>query len=248
MSGHSKWATIKRSKGKADAARGKLFNRIIREVTIAARIGGSDPESNPRLRSAISSARSANMPNKNVESAIQKGAGTLEGVNYEEIVFEGYGSGGVAVMIECMTDNRNRTVSEVRHVLTKYGGNLGTTNSVARMFKSTGLIRVAKDAMAEDQLMEVVLEAGAEDMEIDGEEFEILTPPDSFENVKSAIEKFNITPVSAELTKLPETTVPVQGENASRIMKMMEALDDLDDTQQVYANFDISEEDMEKMQ
>lgn len=248
MSGHSKWATIKRAKGKADAARGKLFNRIIREVTIAARIGGADPESNPRLRSAISSARSANMPNKNVESAIQKGAGTLEGVNYEEIVFEGYGSGGVAVMIECMTDNRNRTVSEVRHVLTKYGGNLGTTNSVARMFKSTGLIRVAKDAMAEDQLMEVVLEAGAEDMELDGEEFEILTPPDSFENVKSAIEKFNITPVSAELTKLPETTVPVQGENASRIMKMMEALDDLDDTQQVYANFDISEDEMEKMQ
>lgn len=248
MSGHSKWATIKRAKGKADAARGKLFNRIIREVTIAARIGGADPESNPRLRSAISSARSANMPNKNVESAIQKGAGTLEGVNYEEIVFEGYGAGGVAVMIECMTDNRNRTVSEVRHVLTKYGGNLGTTNSVARMFKSTGLIRVAKDAMAEDQLMEIVLEAGAEDMELDGEEYEILTPPDSFENVKTAIEKFNITPASAELTKLPETTVPVQGENASRIMKMMEALDDLDDTQQVYANFDISEADMEKMQ
>jgi YebC/PmpR family DNA-binding regulatory protein len=147
-----------------------------------------------------------------------------------------------------MTDNRNRTVSEVRHVLTKYGGNLGTTNSVARMFKSTGLIRVAKDAMAEDQLMEIVLEAGAEDMEMDGEDNEILTPPDSFENVKTAIEKFNITPASAELTKLPETTVPVQGENASRIMKMMEALDDLDDTQQVYANFDISEADMEKMQ
>jgi YebC/PmpR family DNA-binding regulatory protein len=247
MSGHSKWATIKRAKGKADAARGKLFNRIIREVTIAARIGGSDPESNPRLRSAISSARSANMPNKNVESAIQKGAGTLEGVNYEEIVFEGYGPGGVAVMIECMTDNRNRTVSEVRHALTKYGGNLGQTNSVARMFKLIGMIRVSKDAMAEDQLMEVVLEAGADDMKLDGDEFEILTPTDTFENVKSAIEKFNITPVSAELTKIPETTVPVQGDSASRIMKMMDALDDLDDTQHVYANFDISDEEMENL-
>jgi YebC/PmpR family DNA-binding regulatory protein len=247
MSGHSKWATIKRAKGKADAARGKLFNRIIREVTIAARIGGSDPESNPRLRSAISSARSANMPNKNVESAIQKGAGTLEGVNYEEIVFEGYGPGGVAVMIECMTDNRNRTVSEVRHALTKYGGNLGQTNSVARMFKLIGMIRVSKDAMVEDQLMEVVLEAGADDMKLDGDEFEIVTPTDTFENVKSAIEKFNITPVSAELTKIPETTVPVQGDSASRIMKMMDALDDLDDTQHVYANFDISDEEMENL-
>jgi YebC/PmpR family DNA-binding regulatory protein len=248
MSGHSKWATIKRAKGKVDAARGKLFNRIIREITIAARIGGGDPESNPRLRSAVSSARSANMPNKNVESAIQKGSGTLEGVNYEEILFEGYGPGGVAVMIECMTDNRNRTVSEVRHALTKYGGNLGQTNSVARMFKSTGMIRVAKDAMAEDQLMEVVLEAGAEDMKLDGDEFEILTPTDAFEDVKSAIEKFNITPVTAELTKLPETTVPVQGDSASRIIKMMDALDDLDDTQHVYSNFDISDEEMEKLE
>jgi YebC/PmpR family DNA-binding regulatory protein len=187
------------------------------------------------------------MPNKNVESAIQKGAGTLEGVNYEEIVFEGYGPGGVAVMIECMTDNRNRTVSEVRHALTKYGGNLGQTNSVARMFKLIGMIRVSKDAMAEDQLMEVVLEAGADDMKLDGDEFEILTPTDTFENVKSAIEKFNITPVSAELTKIPETTVPVQGDSASRIMKMMDALDDLDDTQHVYANFDISDEEMENL-
>lgn len=247
MSGHSKWATIKRAKGKVDAARGKLFNRIIREVTIAARIGGPDPDSNPRLRSAVSSARSANMPNKNVESAIAKGSGTLEGVNYEEIVFEGYGPGGVAVMIECMTDNRNRTVSEVRHALTKYGGNLGQTNSVARMFKLTGMIRVSKDAMAEDQLMEVVLEAGAEDMQLDGDEFEILTPPDTFENVKTAIEKFNITPVMAELTKLPETTVQVSGDSASRIMKMVDLLDDLDDTQHVYSNFDISDEEMENL-
>ena len=247
MSGHSKWATIKRQKGKADAARGKLFNRLIRELTIAARIGGSDPESNPRLRTAISAARAANMPNKNIESAVLKGSGQMEGVAYEEVTFEGYGPGGVAVMIECMTDNRNRTVAEVRHVLTKYGGNLGQTNSVSWMFKSKGIIRVAKDSMAEDELMEVVLEAGAEDMSLDGEEYEIITTPDKFDPVREALEKFNIKPLSAELTKILENSVKVEGDNASRILKLMEAIDDLDDTQHVYANFDISDEDMEKL-
>ncbi len=247
MSGHSKWATIKRQKGKADAARGKLFNRLIREITIAARIGGGDTESNPRLRTAVSAARAANMPGKNIESAILKGSGQLEGVAYEEITFEGYGPGGVAVMIECMTDNRNRTVAEVRHVLTKYGGNLGQTNSVAWMFKSKGIIRVPKDSMAEDALMEVVLEAGAEDMSLDGDEFEIITPPDAFDQVREALEKFNVKPVSAELTKIPENSVKVDGENSSRVLKLMEAIDDLDDTQHVYANFDISDEDMEKL-
>lgn len=246
MSGHSKWATIKRQKGKADAARGKLFNRLIRELTIAARNGG-DPESNPRLRTAVSAARAANMPNKNIETAILKGSGQMEGVSYEEITFEGYGPGGIAIMIECMTDNRNRTVAEVRHVLTKYGGNLGQTNSVSWMFKSKGIIRVAKDSMAEDELMEVVLEAGAEDMSLDGEEFEILTSPDAFDPVREALEKFNIKPASAELTKIPENSVKVEGDNSSRIIKLMEAIDDLDDTQHVYANFDISDEDMEKL-
>lgn len=248
MSGHSKWATIKRAKGKADAARGKLFNRLIREITIAARMGGGDPNSNPRLRSAVTSARAANMPGKNVESAILKGTGQLEGVSYEEILFEGYGPGGIAVMIECMTDNRNRTVSEVRHALTKHGGNLGQSNSVAWMFKSKGIIRVAKDAMTEDALMEVVLEAGAEDMSLDGEEFEIVTAMEAFEDVRAALEKVNITPVSAELTKIADNPVKVEGENASKVIRLMEALDDLDDTQHVYANFDISDSDLESLE
>ncbi|NLD93073.1 MAG: YebC/PmpR family DNA-binding transcriptional regulator [Fibrobacter sp.] len=247
MSGHSKWATIKRAKGKTDAARGKLFNRLIREITIAARMGGGDATSNPRLRSAISSARAANMPGKNVENAIAKGTGQLDGVTYEEILFEGYGPSGIAVMVETMTDNRNRTVAEVRHAFTKYGGNLGTSNSVAYMFKSKGIIRVAQSAMAEDMLMDVVLEAGAEDMELDGDEFEIVTAPDTFENVKAALEKVNITPVSAELTKIPENPVKVEGENVAKVMKLMDALDDLDDTQNVYANYDISDSDLEQL-
>jgi YebC/PmpR family DNA-binding regulatory protein len=245
MSGHSKWATIKRAKGKTDAARGKLFNRLIREITIAARMGGGDVNSNPRLRSAISSARSANMPGKNVENAIAKGTGQLEGVTYEEIVFEGYGPSGIAVMVETLSDNRNRTVAEVRHAFTKYGGNLGTTNSVAYMFKTKGIIRVAQSAMSEDMLMEVVLDAGADDMVLDGEEFEIVTAPDAFENVKAALEKVNVTPVTAELTKIPENPVKVEGENVAKVMKLMEALDDLDDTQNVYANYDISDKDLE---
>ncbi|NLE00752.1 MAG: YebC/PmpR family DNA-binding transcriptional regulator [Fibrobacter sp.] len=247
MSGHSKWATIKRAKGKADAARGKLFNRLIREITISSRIGGGDPDSNPRLRSAIATARQNNMPGKNIESAILKGTGQLEGVTYEEITFEGYGPAGVAIIIECMTDNRNRTVAEVRHVLTKFGGNLGQSNSVAWMFKSKGVIRVPKDCMAEDALMEVVLEAGAEDMSLDGDEYEILTPTESFETVREALEKFNIKPASAELSKIPENTVKVEGENSAKLLKLMDALDDLDDTQHVYANFDISDEDMENL-
>lgn len=246
MSGHSKWATIKRSKGKADAARGKIFNRLIREITIAARMGGGDVNANPRLRSAVSNARAANMPNKNVESAIMKGTGQMEGVTYEEITFEGYGPGGIAVMIECMTDNRNRTVAEVRHALSKHGGNLGQNNSVSWMFKSKGIIRVAKDAMAEDTLMEVVIEAGAEDMALDGDEFGITTTVECFEDVRTALEKVNIQPAAAEISKIAENPVKVDGENVGKVMRLMEALDDLDDTQHVYANYDISDEDMEK--
>lgn len=246
MSGHSKWATIKRAKGKADAARGKLFNRLIREITVAARMGGGDINNNPRLRSAVASARTANMPGKNVESAILKGTGQLEGVSYEEITFEGYGPGGIAVMIECVSDNRNRTVAEVRHALTKHGGNLGQNNSVSWMFKSKGIIRVAKDAMAEEALMDVVLEAGADDMILDGDEFEISTSMENFEPVKDALTKVNITPASAELSKVPENTVKVAGEDVGKVLRLMEALDELDDTQHVYSNFDISDEDMEK--
>ena len=247
MSGHSKWATIKRSKGKADAARGKVFNRLIREITVAARMSGGDINSNPRLRTAVTSARTANMPGKNIDNAIMKGTGQLEGVSYEEVSFEGYAPGGVALLIECMTDNRNRTVAEVRHVLVKHGGNLGQTNSVARMFKSKGVIIVPKAAMSEDALMELVLEAGAEDMTIEGEEYEITTGFESFESVRHALEKAKVTPTSAEISKIAEIAVPIEGDNASKVIRLMEALDELDDTQHVYSNFDVSDETMAKL-
>jgi len=247
MSGHSKWATIKRAKGKVDAARGKLFNRFIREITIAARIGGGDITANPRLRTAVSAARAANMPNKNIESAIQKGTGQLEGVSYEEITFEGYGPGGVAILIETVTDNRNRIVSEVRHLLTKYGGNLGQTNSVARMFTTKGVITVAKDAMDEDALMELALEAGADDVDASGDEYEITTTVDTFDAVREALVNAKIEPTSAEITKVADVPTMLTADSASKVMKLVDALDDLDDTQHVYAAFDLSDEEAEKM-
>jgi len=248
MSGHSKWATIKRAKGKTDAARGKLFNRLIREITIAARMGGGDVSANPRLRTAVSAARAANMPGKNVDSAIKKGTGQLDGVNYEEITFEGYGPSGVAILIEAVTDNRNRTVAEVRHLLTKYGGNLGQTNSVARMFKSTGIITVAKDAVDEDKLMELVLEAGADDMSAEGgEEYEITTTVDAFDAVREAVIAAKIEPTSAEITKVVDTPVNLDAAAAVKVMKLVDALDELDDTQHVYAGFDVSDEEAAKM-
>jgi YebC/PmpR family DNA-binding regulatory protein len=247
MSGHSKWATIKRAKGKVDAARGKLFNRFIREITIAARMGGGDINANPRLRTAVSAARAANMPNKNIESAIQKGTGQLEGVSYEEISFEGYGPGGVAVLIEVVTDNRNRIVAEVRHLLTRHGGNLGQNNSVAWMFKTKGLITVAKDAIGEDELMELALEAGADDVDAEGDEYEISTTVDTFDAVREALVNAKIEPSSAEITKVVDNPVNLEADNASKIMKLVDALDELDDTQHVYAGFDISDEVAEKL-
>ena len=246
MSGHSKWATIKRAKGKTDAARGKVFSRLIREITIAARMGGGDKEGNPRLRSAIASARAANMPGKNIDSAIAKGTGTLEGVNYEEMTLEGFAPGGVSVLVECMSDNRNRTVSEVRHAITKGGGNLGAANSVSRLFKSKGIILVPLTAKDEDSLMEIVLEAGAEDMIVDGDQYEISTPIESFESVRTALEKAAIVPTSAELSKIPETTVRLEGESAFKVLRLLDELDELDDTQHVYSNLDVSDEDAEK--
>jgi YebC/PmpR family DNA-binding regulatory protein len=240
MSGHSKWATIKRAKGKADAARGKLFNRLIREITIAARAGGGDSNSNPRLRTAIAAARGANMPNKNIESAVLKGTGQLEGVTYEEITFEGYGPNGVPVLIEVVTDSRNRIVAEVRHLLTKFGGNLGQTNSVAYLFKAKGVITIAKDAMGEDELMELVLEAGADDFAAEGEEYEISTSVDAFDTVREALVNAKLEPTSAEITKVVDNPVMLTEENASRVMKMVDALDELDDAQHVYAGFDLS--------
>ncbi|HAJ79600.1 MAG TPA: YebC/PmpR family DNA-binding transcriptional regulator [Fibrobacteres bacterium] len=246
MSGHSKWATIKRSKGKADEARGKVFSRLIREITIAARMGGGDKEGNPRLRSAITSARAANMPGKNIDNAIAKGTGTLEGVNFEEMNMEGFAPGGVALLVECMSDNRNRTVSEVRHAMSKGGGNLGAANSVSWMFKAKGVIHVAKTAMEEDALMEIVLEAGAEDMIVDGDEYEITSPIDKFEDVRTALEKAAIAIVSAETAKIAENTVKLEGESAFKVMRLLDELDSLDDTQHVYSNIDISDEDAEK--
>jgi YebC/PmpR family DNA-binding regulatory protein len=246
MSGHSKWATIKHSKGKADAARGKIFNRLIREITVAAKMGGGIPENNPRLRSAIASARGQNMPGKNIENAILKGTGQLEGVVYEEFTLEGYALGGVAVLIECMSDNRNRTVSEVRHTMTKAGGNLAAVNSVAYQFHIRGFIQVPKSAADEDKLMEIALEAGADDMSAEGDSFEITTAPDTFENVRKAIEQAGITIGSAELTKVADTNVALEGEAAGKVLRLIDALDDLDDTQHVYANFDVSEETLKK--
>jgi YebC/PmpR family DNA-binding regulatory protein len=248
MSGHSKWATIKRSKGKADAARGRIFNRLIREITVAARMGGGDVINNARLRSAVSSARTQNMPGKNIDNAILKGTGKLEGVSYEDVSFEGYGPGGVALLIECMSDNRNRTVAEVRHILTKHGGNLGQTNSVAWMFKSKGVILVPKAGITEDQLMEIVLEAGADDLSSEGEEFEITTSFETFEPVRHALEKANIKPSSAEITKIGENPVQLEGDNAAKVIKLVDALDELDDTQHVYANFDVSAETMASLE
>ena len=245
MSGHSKWA-IKRSKAKP----------MQQEETVQPSYQRNHNHSQNRWRGCYCQSasqvccqqcRQATCPKKH-RGCYFKGTSRLEGVSYEEITFEGYGPGGIAVLIECMTDNRNRTVSEVRHVLTKHGGNLGQTNSVSWMFKNKGLIRVAGDAMAEDQLMEVVLEAGAEDISLDGDEYEIVTTPETYEAVKEALEKINIIPASAELTKIPENTVKVEGENVSKVLKLMDALDDLDDTQHVYANFDISDADMEKLQ
>ncbi|MDR3012187.1 MAG: YebC/PmpR family DNA-binding transcriptional regulator [Chitinispirillales bacterium] len=240
MAGHSKWSTIKRAKGKADAARGKLFNRLIREITIAAREGGGDATANPRLRTAIAAARGSNMPSKNIDSAVLKGSGQLEGVSYEEITFEGYGPNGVPILIETVSDSRNRIVAEVRHLLTKHGGNLGQTNSVAYLFKAKGVITVAKDAIGEDELMELALEAGADDVFVDDEEYEISTSVDAFEAVREALINAKLEPTTAELTKEVDNPVMLTEENAAKVIKLVDALDDLDDAQHVYAGFDLT--------
>ncbi len=245
MSGHSKWATIKRAKGKTDAARGRLFNRIIREITVAARMGGGDVTSNARLRSAISSARAANMPSKNIDNAVAKGTGQLDGVSFEEVTFEGYGPGGVAVLVEAVSDNRNRAVAEVRHVFSRFGGNLGAANSVSWMFKSKGVIRVPKAAAEEEALLELALESGADDMELDGDAYEMTAELSAFEDVRGALEKAGIRPESAELTKVPQTSVKVDAETGQRLLKLLEALDELDDTQKVYSNFEMDDADIE---
>ncbi len=247
MSGHSKWATIKHKKGALDAKRGKIFTRLIKEITIAAKQGGGDPDGNPRLRTAILAAKAENMPGDNIKKAIQRGTGELEGVNYEEITFEGYGPGGVAVLVDISTDNRNRTVSEIRHAFGKHGGNMGSAGSVAHIFTKKGDILVPKSAAKEDDLMNIVLEQGAEDMKDDGENWEIITEPHAFETVLEAVKGAGIAPQSAEVSMIPATYVKLEGSQAATMIRLLEALEDQDDVQHVYSNFDMDEAQMEAM-
>jgi YebC/PmpR family DNA-binding regulatory protein len=241
MSGHSKWATIKHKKGALDAKRGKIFTRLIKEITIAAKAGGGDPDGNPRLRTAVLAAKAENMPADNIKRAIQRGTGELEGVNYEEITFEGYGPGGVAIVVETLTDNRNRTVSEIRHTFSKQGGNLGSTGSVLHMFSKKGLIAVEKSAADEETLMNIVLEHGGEDLNDEGETWEILTDPASYEAVSEAIKAAKIPTVASEVTMIASTYTKLEGAQANAMMRLLDALEDFDDTQNVYSNFDMDE-------
>jgi YebC/PmpR family DNA-binding regulatory protein len=246
MSGHSRWAGIKHKKGIADAKRGKLFTKIIREIAIAAKMNGENPESNPRLRKAIDDAREANMPGDNIKKAIQRGTGELPGVSYEELVYEGYGPGGVAVMVEVTTDNKNRTAGEIRRMFSQHGGNLGESGSVGWMFSSKGLLAVEKAKTPEDQLMSLVLDAGAEDLAVDDPDiYEITTQPADFEKVKKALEDSHISVASAEVTLLPKSYVKLTGGPATQMLELMNALEDHDDVKNVYANFDIPKEIIE---
>lgn len=247
MSGHSKWSTIKHKKGAADAKRGKLFTKLIKEITVAARMGGGDPDANPRLRHALNSARAQNMPKDTSERAIKKGTGELEGVNYEEIVYEGYGPGGVAVLVECLTDNRNRTIAEVRHAFGKAGGNVGTDGCVAWMFDKKGLISVSKENSDEETLMDIALEAGAEDIKEETDSFEIITAPADFDVVKDAVDAAEIKYELAEITMIPQNLTKVEGKEAEQMIKFMDALDDCDDVQKFYTNADIPDEIFESM-
>jgi YebC/PmpR family DNA-binding regulatory protein len=247
MSGHSKWSTIKHKKGAADKKRGKIFTKLIKEITVAARMGGGDIEANPRLRQAVAAAKAQNMPKENFERAIKKGTGELEGVSYEEIIYEGYGPGGVAVMVECLTDNRNRTIADVRYMFSKAGGNVGTDGCVGWMFDKKGLIAVAKDTVDEDTLMEIALDAGAEDIRDEGDVFEVITDPGDFETVQAAVDQAGIAYEMAEITRLPQTVTAVSGKEAEQMIRFMEALDDCDDVQKFYTNADIPDEVYDRM-
>jgi YebC/PmpR family DNA-binding regulatory protein len=246
MSGHSKWSTIKHKKGAADAKRGKIFTRLIKEMTVAARLGGGDVEGNPRLRAAVVEAKAANMPKDNIERAIKRGTGEIEGAQYEEMLYEGYGPGGVAVLVEALTDNGNRTTPEIRRIFEKNGGNLGTPGSVKFQFDKKGYFAVEKGAVGEDKLMEVALEAGADDLQTDDADvFEIYTAPEAFEAVRQALETNKIATVEAKLDMIPSTLVAVDETKAKAILRLLEMLDDHDDSQNVYSNFDIPAEMME---
>ena len=247
MSGHSKWSTIRRKKGAADAKRGKIFTRVIKEISVAARLGGGDPEGNPRLRAAIVSARAENMPKENIERAIKKGTGELEGTTYEELTYEGYGPGGVAIMVEVLTDNKKRTISEIRHHFSRHNGNLGESGCVSWIFNQKGLILFDKNKVDEERLIEVVIDAGAEDVREREREFEVITGPDQYEDVKRAVEDAGFEYSFAEVTMVPQSTVQLQGKEAEQMLKLMEGLEDSDDIQRVYANFDIPDEVMERL-
>jgi len=247
MSGHSKWAGIKHKKAKVDAQRGRVFTKIIREITVAARVGGGDPGGNPRLRTAVLAAKAVNMPADNIDRAIKKGTGELEGVSYEEITYEGYGPGGVAVLVEVLTDNKNRTVGEIRKLFSRHGGNLGEAGCVAFLFEKKGYIQVDATKVDEDKLMSIALEAGAEDMQREESLFAVTTVPRDFERVRDAILKGGIQPLSAEITKHPKSTVRLEGKPAEQMLRLMEELEEHDDVQHVYANFDIPEEIMAAM-
>ena len=247
MSGHSKWSTIKHKKGAADKKRAKIFTKLIKEITVAARMGGGDPGSNPRLRHAIDSAKAQNMPKDNVDRAIKKGTGDMDGVNYEEILYEGYGPGGVAVMVECLTDNKNRTIADVRYIFNKAGGNVGTDGCVAWMFDKKGVITVSKESIEEETLMEVAIDAGAEDIKDEGDSFDVLTAPEDFDAVKDAIDGAEIAYEVAEISMVPQNTTAVSGKEAEQMIKFMEALDDCDDIQNFYTNADIPDEAFDAM-
>jgi len=247
MSGHSKWHSIKHKKGALDAKRGKLFTKLIKEISIAARAGGSgDPNQNPRLRKAILDAKAANMPNDTIDRATKRGTGELEGANYEEVTYEGYGPGGVAIMVQTTTDNRNRTVSELRHLLSKYGGNLGESGSVAWMFNKKGQIIIDATGKGEDEMMEIALDAGAEDMQNFADNYQVLTSPEDFLAVLEKVKSAGIEPISAEVTMIPQNLIKLEGTAASHMLKLYEALDDHEDVQSVSANFELDDAFMEQ--
>jgi YebC/PmpR family DNA-binding regulatory protein len=245
MSGHSKWSTIKRKKGATDAKRGKIFTKLIKEITIAARFGGGDPDANPRLRTAVANAKAENMPKDNIERAIKKGTGELEGVSYEEVCYEGYGPGGAAVLVESVTDNKNRTVADVRHIFSKAGGNLGEAGCVGWMFEKKGYFVFEKDAVDEETLMEIALEAGADDVRDEETTFEVVTPPGDFDAVRQAFDEKALKYEVSEITMVPQSTVELEGKEAEQMIRLMESLEDSDDVQKVYSNFDISDQTLE---
>jgi YebC/PmpR family DNA-binding regulatory protein len=245
MSGHSKWHTIKHKKGAADAKRGRVFTRIIKELTVAARAGGGDPDTNPRLRTIVAEAKQVNMPAENIKRAIRRGTGEEPGVQYEEVTYEGYGPGGVALIIETMTDNKNRTVGEIRHLLTKYGGDLGQSNSVAWKFEKKGYIVIEKAKASEDTLMAAALDAGADDLRDDGETWEVLSAPEAFPAVKEAVEKLGIETMSAQVAQLPKNYVSLEGKAAQSMLKLLDLIEDHDDVQHVWSDMDVDEKELE---